>query len=420
MIIKYEKALSYLIVLLTIISVNQWSIFPIGNTLISWLVYLLILVLFIKFNKLYNYKDSNLIYLRIYLFWIFICIIRGVFVADNYWDYKSLINNSFGLLVIYSIYSFRNLDLVYHILNVWYKISLPIFLLLFFFIDTVAYGYYLIPVSFLILFFPALPIYRKYLFLLIILFVIFIDVSARSNVLKFILPFILSFLYLFENKFKKLLFKFFFIFIFSLPIILFLFALSGNFNIFKMSDYIGNDYTKSKIVNGRITRESLVADTRTFLYLEVIYSAIKNKYIIFGRTPASGNDSKYFGDEVGRNLKTRKYIRYSNEVSILNIFTWTGIIGVILIFLIFFKAAKLAIFYSKNIYAIIIGIYTSFRWVFLWIEDFNRFDIMNLMLWLSVGLCYSTNFRNMSNKDVKFWVTNILSKNSNINLIHKI
>jgi hypothetical protein len=410
MIIKYEKVLSFLIVLLTIISVNQWSVFPIGNTIISWFVYFLILVLFIKSNNLYNYKESNLIYLRIYLIWVFICILRGILVADNYWDYKSLIDNSFGLVVIYTIYSFRNLDLVSNILNVWIKISLPLFMVLYFYIDTTAFGYYLIPVSFLILFFPVLPLYSKFLFSLIVLFVIFIDVSARSNVLKFLFPIILLFFYQFKLLYSKNFIKIFFLMNFSLPFILLTFAFFGWFNIFRMSDYVSNEYSKNKIVNGRVFKESLVADTRTFLYLEVINSAIKNEYIIFGRTPASGNDSNFFGDMVGRNLKTRKYIRYSNEVSILNIFTWTGIIGVVLIFLIFYKASYLAIFHSNNIFSIILGLYTSFRWVFLWIEDFNRFDIMNLITCLSVGLCYSSKFRNLSNLDSRIWIRSFFSK----------
>jgi hypothetical protein len=196
--------------------------------------------------------------------------------------------------------------------------------------------------------------------------------------------------------------------------------MTNNFNVFNMDDYIEGEYVQTKIINGEITKEKLKADTRTFLYKEVIVSAIKHNYVMFGRTPASGNDSDLFGYQVAEAIKTKRNIRYKNEVSILNIFTWTGIVGVVLYFLVFFKAAKLAIFQSSNTFSKFLGLYVSFRWVYAWVEDFNNFDIMNIMLWITVALCYSPHFRNMSDGAIRKWIQALFSPKKHVSYPLKI
>jgi hypothetical protein len=182
---------------------------------------------------------------------------------------------------------------------------------------------------------------------------------------------------------------------------------NGTFNIFNLEENVSGTYTSEKIIDGKKTEENLMIDTRTFLYEEVIFSALKNDYVFFGRTPARGNDSFYFGKFTAEELGTKRYERYSNEVSILNIFTWTGLVGVVLYFFIFFKAAYLAIVKSKSSFLKILGFYVSFRWATAWVEDFNRFDIMNLMLWIVIAMCYSKKFRKMTDFEFKIWINKI-------------
>ena len=43
-----------------------------------------------------------------------------------------------------------------------------------------------------------------------------------------------------------------------------------------------------------------------------------------------------------------------------------------------------------------------------WIEDFSRFDLNYLFLWIFIGMCYSPVFRNMSNNDFRNWLYNII------------
>jgi hypothetical protein len=407
-----KNSLSSLIVLLTIISVNQWSVLPVGNTFFSWIIYFVITCIFINGIKYYYVASNaqNLIFVKFYLFWVFICCIRGIFEAENYWDYKSLIGTSFSLLLAISIFIFTNPRIIQSILSKWLYLALPLFFVVAFFLTTDSFGFYLIPISFFCLFLPFLTKKWRAGIVLIALFVIFVDLDARSNVIKFLVPFLLSFLFYFKRLVNFKFLKILFMTCFALPFIFLFFGVTHVFNIFKIDEYIKGNYTEKKIIAGQVKEIDLKADTRTFLYNEVITSAIKNKYVLIGRTPARGNESEHFGSHSFEELKTGRYERYGNEVSILNIFTWTGLIGIFLYFLVFLKAVYLAIYKSNNFFLKIIGLNVMFRWIYAWVEDFNRFDIMNIVLWMLIAMCYSEQFRNMSDLDFKSWLNSIFKR----------
>ncbi|NDP28018.1 MAG: hypothetical protein GZ087_11415 [Flavobacterium sp.] len=405
--------LPILIVVLTPISVNQWTSMPVGNTFTSWILYLLLMLGFI-FQKKYFFdktNDTNLKFVKVYLLWVLICFIRGIIVAENYWDFKNLIDSGFALFLTYSIFVFTNPSVVQNMFRTWLQYALPLFLVFIFFMDRGASGYYLAPLSFIGLFFPLLNTKWKIVVLFLFLFVIVVGLDVRSNVIKYIVTFLLSFLFYFKSILKSKIFKFSHLILLIFPFVLLFLGISNIFNIFKMDEYIKGDYETTSVIAGQKEADDLKADSRSFLYEEVLLSAVKNDYVIMGRTLARGNDSNSFGAFFAEDLGTHRYERASNEVSILNIFTWTGLIGVVLYFLIFFKAAQLAIYCSNSSYMKILGFYVSFRWAFGWIEDYNRFDIMNLTLWIVIAMCYSKQFRKMSDRDVKMWLNGIFTNN---------
>ena len=57
----------------------------------------------------------------------------------------------------------------------------------------------------------------------------------------------------------------------------------------------------------------------------------------------------------------------------------------------------------------IIALYVSFRWAFAWMEDFTRFDLNNLYLWVILSMCYSPYFLQMTDGEFKLWAYNIFS-----------
>lgn len=129
--------------------------------------------------------------------------------------------------------------------------------------------------------------------------------------------------------------------------------------------------------------------------------------MLFGRSIARGYDSVSFGDWADKAMGIKRGERQRCETSILNIFNYFGIIGIILYLVIFIYASFLAIYKSRNLFISVIGIYVAFRWLFAWIEDFSRFDLNYLFLWILIGICYSPIFRNMSNKEFILWFKNI-------------
>src|SRR5690554_4353876 len=77
------------------------------NTTLWWGVFTLILVAFFMSKSYFFDKrnEDNMLIVWIYLLWNMMCILRGMFVAELYWDWKALINNAMILLLPIVIFS---------------------------------------------------------------------------------------------------------------------------------------------------------------------------------------------------------------------------------------------------------------------------------------------------------------------------
>ncbi|MHB9141910.1 MAG: hypothetical protein ACYC25_08555, partial [Paludibacter sp.] len=193
------------------------------------------------------------------------------------------------------------------------------------------------------------------------------------------------------------------------PLIFFFLAVSSIFNVFDMNDYVNKGYEVPAIKQNReVLGDSLTTDTRTFLYLEVLHSAQNHNSWWIGRSPARGNDTEAFAESSIEQYGRAE--RVSNEVAILNIFTWTGIIGVLFYLFVFYKASYLAINQSNNIFSKMIGLFIAFRWAYAWVEDINNFTLNYFMLWLMIGFCFSNSFRKMNDVEMKRWIRGIFDR----------
>ena len=379
-------------------------------TVVIWFVSFFILISFYFVLKYFYDEENkrNMFVLMIYLIWMIICIVRGVFVAENYWDWKGLVGNSTALLLPIVAYGATNKVVAQSLLSTYIKYGLPLFLILSVLMITDAYGRYLMPISFLLLFLPALSKRQRYLLLFFSLVVIFANIHARSNVIKFGVPLLTLIIYYLKEKISIRVLEGVRLTLIIAPIVFFILGVTSVFNVFNMSEYLGDFKSVGTDFDGVERELSVTDDNRTFLYIEVIESAINNDYWVFGRTPARGNDSAFFGDE--QYELTGRDERLGNEFGIANVFTWTGIVGVILYFFIFYRASYLAVNRSKNIYVKMLGIYVAFRWLYSWVEDINNFSLNYFMLFIMVGLCFSYSFRSMSNYEITIWVRGIFDK----------
>ena len=406
--IKRLISLSILLVSISSIATYFQPKIIVNNTSVWWSIHILILcIFFVAKRYFYDRRQSqSMLFVQWYLLWNIFSASRGVFIAEIYWDWKGLVGNTMALLIPVVAYAASNTALMQYILKSYLRYTLPLFLGLVFLTPPGAYGFYLVPIYFLMLFFPLLNLRWKLILLAITLFVITADFGARSNVIKFSVPVLLSLIYYFRLYFKTIVFEWVRKLMFIAPVLLFTLAVTGSFNVFNMKNYIDAEMIDIKInAEGDVVEDDLKADTRTFLYVEVLQTAEKYNTWLIGRSPARGNESESFGmdDMTGRGE------RLANEVAILNIFTWTGMVGVMLYFLVFYRASYLAINYANNTFSQIMGLFLAFRWMYAWVEDVNNFSLTTFFLWMLIGMCYSKAFRSMTNKDVKCWVQGIFS-----------
>ena len=130
------KPLQYftiLFVAISLISVNQWSSFPIGNFFVWSSIAFFMIGVVIWFSKKTNsFADPELRLCNAYLLWLIICIIRGAFVAENYWEYKQLVSGSLSLSMPLFVFYFKEPFCLSMALQKWNVLMLPLFVCFFF------------------------------------------------------------------------------------------------------------------------------------------------------------------------------------------------------------------------------------------------------------------------------------------------
>ncbi len=403
-------------ILLSLTTISYITVFTSINlssfTFWSFISAVMILIIFLLKPKYFNKEDLPLIWpVKLYFAWNIISIVRGLFIAENYWEWKNLVATALIMMVPLFVYVSTNKEFVQEIIRFWLKYVLVLFFLFVpFIIESDFTGRYLTIVMFLLLFLPILSFQWK----IIVLFFTFLEFSAgldaRSDIIRFTMSGSLGLLYYFRFFIKDWMLKILHAFFIGLPIILLVLGILNIFNVFKMDQYIKGDYSIVAIEAGHTGKQSLTRDTRSFIYVENIKSAIKHDYILQGRTPANGYDSNYFGGFLKWTLHTGKKQRFSSEVSILNVFLWTGLVGVVLYFLVFLKASYLAIYKSNSFFMKIVGLFVAFRWSYAFVEDFTKFELLYIFLWIAIGMCYSTSFRKMNDEEFKEWVIGLLPK----------
>jgi hypothetical protein len=410
--IRLSSLFAFLIVLLTITGVSPFSSIRTSTTLISWL---LIASLYVIVAALLSSKASDY-YSRIpykeviiaYGLWVMITAARGALVADNYWEYKFLITNTGAILMPLMIWTLASPKMLEKILKYWMWIALPLFAVFYFLLSKGSYGFYLAPLVLFLLLLPNLSAAQKGLVLIFFAIVVFSSLDGRANILRFSFPLIFASLFLFRNVLGPTLLRGTTLCLFVLPPLLAFLGQSGTFNIFKTQDYL----TSEALGLDQSTVDTITADTRTALYDEVWTSAVRNDYVWQGRTPARGYDSNIFGKHIAGETGSGKRERNGGEVGVHSIFTWLGAIGLALYSALFFVASKLAVMNSNNFSVKLVGLYVAFRWAFCWVEEFIGFNVNYFVLWMLVAICFSPEFRKMTDKEIGEWLRNIVPGNN--------
>lgn len=398
---------SIFIVFNTIVSVNQWSILPIGNTFITWTINTIILLFLVKelwLQRSLILKRRYLI-VTLFLIWALIGSIRGFFVADNYWEYKQLVEGTFCLLLPLFTFAFADDEITITVLKKWNKWMVPLFFLFFILVlRPTEYHFLIWPIFFYGIFAYYLPKTWRIGILLIFVAMVTVGLSSRAQLLKVVATMLLAGAFYFNNYWIERLVRCMHWMFYVGSISLLFLGITGRFNVFESMQDKEGVYTETRVnSDGNVVVDDASADTRTFIYQEVISSAIIHDYVWIGRTPARGNDSFFFGEKIAEELGTDKYERHNNEVCHPNVFTWLGLIGMLLYCFIYLQASWLAT-YRSNSYALkILGCFVAFHWALGWIEDQNRFDVSNVFMWMCIAICLSERFRSLNDDDFLYW-----------------
>lgn len=391
----------FLLFVLTAIEIPAIYLVPIQAVIFLFLVWWR--------NKTKNIYPKLYHIINIYLVWCIICCIRGLLIAENYTEYRQLSVGTMNImlpLIVWLTYDPQEVSQIYRF---WFKCIFPLSILILLF--GVKVSAFISPLLLLAFLSFAFPKKLKWLTTFCCLFYIIYnyhigDRVPAAKMLAILLFWLLTFMR-YSNSLKVI--RKIQIACYGFSLILFIFIMSDIAKVFieKESQYS---------VLAQYDEQERIKDTRSLLYIDVINSAINEHYVLFGHTPARGNKVDVssilflYAYEDGLDSKSfNKEERFDNEALHLNIFTWLGLVGLILYSLIYFRASYLAVFHSNNKFMRLMGCIVALYWTFGFVETTNKIDLTNFVLWTSIGMCYSDRFRNMDNFEFANWCRTIVS-----------
>lgn len=342
-----------------------------------------------------------------FIIWQVISFIRALNYVEGYWLWKyillNLLTTSFYIVILVA----TNTDVIYYYLRLYWKYLIPLLLLSFLQRQSPSMLNY-VPFAVLMIFVGIVP-RQKRPWLLAVTILYFIFENQRNDMVKILLTTMigLGFGY-FYRAIPRWTIKLVHLAFLITPFVLINLAVDGKFNIFKMDEYITGDYTQEVTTAEGLEEENLKGDTRTFIYRNVFATMEKYDAWVMGRSTAFADEGvdDFWGTDAVSGMRGR----YGNEVGILDILLWYGLIGVGIYYLIYVRASYLAVYKSNNRYAKGVGLYVAFLWMwaFIWEKPLiETFFMMDLVL---LGLCLSARFRSMSDQEIAYWLRNVFYK----------
>lgn len=384
---------------------------PICNEqIISISSFLLLFVSLLIARRYYRADDAPCHPLfTVYFAWVVICCLRGIVAVDGYWSGRALVTNAPTLFIPLLVYVFSLPEVARHVLSVWFKVFLPVFFL---FIPTLNPDFYASLLNPLLMLVPLLPLLpRKWRMVVLVMacLMVCISMGARSQILKAIVALALLAVYCCRHVLKDCFYRLVRHALFILPALFLALGVGGVFNVLDIGAYAGKQ--------GGAVEDDLLVDSRSIVFEEVISSSVRDGCILLGRTPAQGYETKFQISSDERQSYHAQRRRAWCEPVLLNIFAWTGVLGLVLYTAFYWQASWLAIYRTNNRWMKLLGVYVAFRWMWGWLEDTNfNLDIMNISLWMTIAMCYSNRFRAMTDGELQAWVVSIFRRRSNHDL----
>lgn len=239
----------------------------------------------------------------------------------------------------------------------------------------------LMPLFYIVLTIPFRSSWGKIIILIITITVILVSVTNRAGILRLIISYsiLLTYFLMRSVRISKKLITFMVFVLLLIPLISLYFGLKGE-SVFQF--VLGEDTQPYSQMNP-------YADTRTFLYYEVFQDLKLNNAFVFGKGLNATYASQAF----------QTFGRPMVEVGFLQILLKTGIVGVVLYLAVIIIAIIKSIGKSSSIHLKSLGLLLLGYVLMLFIENVVAYNLLNAVIWIIVGICYSPKMRALKDSD---------------------
>lgn len=360
-------------------SIYRWSY------IISWGITFLLFGMLIGTSWKVNLKGYLPVFLySLYMLLAFIGIIRAALETRGWTALTELFMDSYNGLSLLPAFFFiigSNMKFFTSINKTLIIYCILTFFFSLFFIErTGLMSFLLIPIFYVIITFPLQTKKARVLFLLVSIVIIIISLTHRAGVARILISYliVISSYLLSVSKINKRLLYFAVFCVLMVPYLFIYLGSQGN-NIFRNVLGETDDYSQ----------ENLMADTRTLLYIEVFQDLrVKNDYIFGGGVTA--------GYRSYRNLERRAV-----EVGFLQMMLKVGTVGVLVYMALIISAIYKAINRAKSKFFTGLGLLLASYVILFFIENVLAFDLLNIVIWLVIGMCHSRELLSKDDSELK-------------------
>lgn len=199
------------------------------------------------------------------------------------------------------------------------------------------------------------------------------DQGARTPVIRTVIAFLIMAYTYFKPLIHRRLVNIAAIVIIAIPFYYFSLYLTTGFSVFNSelsvhSSSLGNN----------------AADTRTFIYEEVLDDLKHSNTIWLGK----GINGRYYSPYFSRNMGDNEN-RSNPEVGLLSYLLKGGVVYTVIIFLLFFFAIIRTLSFKDNIMAQIFGMLILQHVFLLFIENIPQYTMYNFVIWCVMGFAFS-------------------------------
>lgn len=324
---------------------------------------------------------------ELFILWVFICFLRSLLELGSTEELKGyLLSNYMGISLFPVFFFIAGINKKY-----FYSINLMLFsyfvivsIISLFFINYFELQLFLLfPIFYIIVTFPIRKVWGKALILLVSISIIVFSLTNRAGILRILLSssIVIAYYLVLYLKINKRLLNVIVFCILLIPVISLYLGTKGQ-SVFQMT--LGQN-------EGAYSQLDPYADTRTFLYYEVFQDLRFNKAFLIGKGMNAGYLSEAF----------QTYSRPVVEVSFLQIILKTGIVGFLLYISIFVSAIFKAVGKANNLFIKSLGLLLVGYVIMVFIENQIAYNLLNVVIWLVVGMCHSDELRAMDDKTIR-------------------